>query len=241
MTLRAVIFDLGGTLLHHSTDFDELIKSSHQSMTDYLVGEGLEVELDDVTKVSNEVYSTYSSFAEKSLIELDARILYSAILYRLGIAEYSNEGLIVGTIGSFYDLFVDDYHIFKDVKNALSRLKRQGLKLGLITNNYSTDFHLRLLGKFELERFFDAIVVSSKLGVRKPHERIFLHCLEELGVRSIDSIFVGDDPLHDIQGAKNAGMRCVWVKRKECGDIPTEPDWTVESIGQAVEIIAYSG
>jgi len=209
MTLRAVIFDLGWTLLHHSTDFDELITCSQQSMTDYLVGEGLEVELDDVTKVSNEVYSTYSSFAEKSLIALDARILYSAILYRLGIAEYSNEGLIVGTIRSFYDLFVDDYHIFKDVKNALSRLKRQGLKLGLVTNNHSTDFHLRLLDKFDLGKFFDAIVVSSELGVRKPHKRAFLHCLGELGVRSMNAIFVGDDPLHDIQGAKNAGMRCV--------------------------------
>jgi putative hydrolase of the HAD superfamily len=241
MILRAVDFDLGGTLVHHSTEFDKLIKSAHRSMRDYLAREGMAVELEDVAKVSDEVYSTYSSFAEKSFIELDARILYSAILYKLNIADYSDEGLITGTINSFYSPIIGDYHIFDDVKEILSELADEGLKLGLITNNYSTDFHLRLLEKFQLERFFDAIVVSSKLGVRKPHERIFLHCLKELGVRSINSIFVGNDPLRDIQGAKNAGIRCVWVRRKEYGDIPTKPDWIVESIGQAVEIITHLG
>jgi len=239
MTLRAVVFDLGGTLVHHSTDFDKLIKSAHQSMRDYLVREGMAVELDDVAKVSNEVYSTYSSFAEKSFIELDARILYSAILYKLNIADYSDQGLITGTINSFYGPIVDDYHIFNDVKDVLGELADDGLRLGLVTNNHSTDFHLRLLGKFDLEKFFDAIVVSSELGVRKPHKRAFLHCLRELGVKGVNALFVGDDPLQDIQGAKNAGMRCIWVKRKEHEDMPTEPDRTVQSIRQAEEIIAH--
>jgi len=238
MTLRAVAFDLGGTLVHHSTDFDKLLRAAHQSMRDYLAREGVEVELDDLAKVSNEVYSAYSSFAERSLIELDARILYSAILYKLDIA-YPNEGLISGTINSFYGPIVDDYYIFNDVKEVLGRLADGGLRLGLVTNNQSTDFHLRLLAKFDLRKFFDAIVVSSELGVRKPHRLAFLHCLRELGVRSMDAVFVGDDPLHDIQGAKNVGMRCIWVKRREYEEVPTEPDWTVESINEAGEIIAH--
>ncbi|MDH5439916.1 MAG: HAD family hydrolase [Candidatus Bathyarchaeota archaeon] len=239
MTLRAVAFDLGGTLVHHSTDFDKLLRAAHQSMRDYLAREGVEVELDDLAKVSNEVYSAYSSFAEKSLIELDARILYSAILYKLDIADYSNEGLISGTINSFYGPIVDDYHIFNDVKEVLGRLADGGLRLGLVTNNQSTDFHLRLLARFDLRKFFDAIVVSSELGVRKPHKRAFLHCLRELGVRSMNAVFVGDDPLHDVQGAKNVGMRCIWVKRREYEEVPAEPNWTVESISEAGEIIAH--
>lgn len=239
MILRAVIFDFGGTLVYYSKDANELIRLGHQAMTGYLVGEGLDVELDDVIRVSNGIYEAYSSFAEKSLIELDARILYSGILYRLGITDYSNEDLITGMINSFFSPFVNDFHIFKDVKEVLTRLKETGLKLGLVTNNHSTDFHLRLLEKFDLKKFFDAIVVSSKLGIRKPHKGIFLHCMTKLGVSNENSIFVGDHPIHDVQGAKNTGMRCIWVKRKEYENAPAKPDWIVESIREAGEIAIH--
>jgi len=133
MSLRAVIFDLSGTLVYHNTDFEQLIRSSHKSMRDYLVREGMIVELDDVARVSDEVYSAYSSFAEKSSIELDARTFYLAILYKLGIAEYPIEALINGTINSFYSPIVEDCDVFDDVKEVLRGLANEGLKLGLVT------------------------------------------------------------------------------------------------------------
>jgi len=236
MVLQTVIFDLVGTLLFYGEDADRLITLGHQAMTDYLIGEGLEVEFKDVERVGNGVYEAYLPFAEKSLIELDARVLYSAMLYQLGIDD-SDEDLIAGAIHSFYSPIVDGYQIYSDVKEVLSRLKSRGLKLGLITNNDSAYFSDRLLQKFDLNRFFDSIVVSAKIGLRKPHKHMFLHCLKELDVSNKDSIFIGDHPVHDIQGAKNAQIRCIWVKRKEYADIPTRPDWTVESISQAEQII----
>ena len=237
MVLEAAIFDLGGTLVYHVRDTDELIRLSHQAMTSYLISKGLNVKPDDIVKVSNRIYNSYSSFAKESFIELDARILYSAILYQLGVAEYSNEDLITGAINSFYSPILDDYRIFEDAKEVLREIKGIGLKLGLVTNNHSTDFHLRLLQKFNLDKFFDAIVVSSEIGIRKPHKGIFLHCLKMLGVNNESSIFIGDNPTQDIQGAKNAGIRSIWIKRKRYDEVPTKPDWTVESIRQAEEII----
>jgi len=238
MVLLAVLFDLGGTLVYHSSDTNELIRSSHRAMANYLVSKGSAVEPDDVVRVSNGIYEAYASFAERSFIELDARVIYSAILYQLGIADYCDEDLITGAINSFYSPIVEDYSVFEDVEGVLSKLRERGLELGLVTNNHSTDFHLRLLRKFELERFFDSIIVSSDLGIRKPHKSIFLHCLKMLDTTNESSIFVGDNPFHDIQGAKNAGIRCIWVKRKNYEDIPTKPDWTAESMTEAGKIIA---
>ena len=226
MFLQSVVFDLGGTLLYYGEDADELIKLGHQALTEYLVGEGLQVEFKDVERVGNGIYEAYLPFAEKSLIELEARILYQAMLYQLGIDDYSNDDLITGAVHSFYGPIVDGYQIFSDVKEVLGRLKSRGLKLGLMTNNDSADFSDRLLQKFDLNRFFDSIVVSAKIGLRKPHKRMFLHCLKELDVSNEDSIYVGDHPVHDIQGAKSVPMRCIWIKRKEYADIPTKPDWT---------------
>ena len=202
-----------------------------------LVGKALEVEFKDVERVGNGIYEAYLPFAEKSLIELEARVLYQAMSYQLGIDDYSNKDLITGAIHSFYSPIVDGYQIYSDVKEVLGRLKSRGLKLGLITNNDSADFSDRLLQKFDLNRFFDSIVVSAKIGLRKPHKHMFLHCLKELDISKEDSIFIGDHPVHDIQGAKNVPMRCIWIKRKEYANIPVKPDWTVESISQAEQII----
>ena len=237
MVLHAIIFDLGVTLVYHSKEYNEFIRSGHQAFTNYLVCKGFNVELDDVVKVSNRIYDAYLPFSEKSFIELDSPILYSAILHQLGISEYSNEDLITATINSFFDPVIESFQIYPDVKEVLYKLKEKGLKLGLITNNTSSVLHDRLLKKFDLEKFFDSIVVSSKKGIRKPHKRIFQHCLSELGVNNEDSIFVGDHLLHDVQGAKNAGIRCIWVKRKEYENIPVKPDWIVESIKQVEKII----
>jgi len=237
MVLQSVIFDLVGTLLYYGEATGNLITLGHQALTDYLVGEGLDVEFEDVGRVGNGIYEVYLPFAEKSLIELEARVLYQAMLYQLGIDDYSNEDLIAGAIRSFYSPIVDGYQIYSDVREVLGRLKGRGLKLGLITNNDSADFSDRLLQKFGLNRFFDSIVVSAKIGLRKPHKHMFLHWLKELDVSNEDSIYVGDHPIHDIQGAKNAQIKCIWVKRKEYADIPTTPDWTVESISQAEQII----
>ena len=237
MVLQAVIFDLGGTLWHLSKDVNTVVRLGNRAIANYLVSKGFNVEVDDVITVSNRIYNSYENFANKSFIELDTSVLYSAILYQLDISDYSIEELITGAVNSFYDPFVEHIQIFQDVKEVLKKLKEKSLKIGLITNNFNIEFYLRLLRKFDLEKYFDSSVASGKVGIRKPHKRIFLHSLTELGVNKEDSIFVGDSLYHDIQGAKNAGIRCIWVKRKEYENIPVKPDWIVESIKQVEKII----
>ena len=91
--------------------------------------------------------------------------------------------------------------------------------------------------QYDLEQFFDSIIVSYKLGIRKPHKTMFLTCLENLNMKPSEAIFIGDKPIHDISGAKNIGLKCIWMKRKDYAHIPIKPDWTVRSIKQIEEII----
>lgn len=53
MVLQSVIFDLVGTLLHYGEGAGNLITLGHQAMTDYLLGEGLDVEFKDVERIGN--------------------------------------------------------------------------------------------------------------------------------------------------------------------------------------------
>ena len=237
--LKAVLFDLGGTLVYRYTKFSELITLGHQAVVEYLFKKGYTLQIDEAVKVANEIYGAYHTFTEKAYIELDFKIIYSAILSRLGVPDYSNEELISGAITNFYSPIVSAYYITNDVKEVLSKLKKKGLKLGLVTDNHSTDWAFHLLQKFELEPFFDSIVVSSQIGIRKPHKQIFLHSLKTLHINNENSIFVGDSLSHDIQGAENTGIKSVWLNRKRERQKPKtpKPHYEIKNLLELVDII----
>ena len=58
---------------------------------------------------------------------------------------------------------------------------------------------------------FDMAVVSDDIGIWKPDKGIFEYAMKTLGVTPEESLFVGDHPVNDIQGALGAGMHAVWV------------------------------
>jgi len=225
-------------LVQYRQSSSVLIRLGNQAVADYLRGKGFLVAPYDVDTVSGEIYDAYTSFAEKSLLEIDSHIIYTAILYRLGVSDFSDRELISGAINSFYNPTIDDYYIFEGVEEVLGPLRERGLRLGLVTNNDSMNYHQRLLGKFGLERFFDSIVVSCILGVRKPHRLMFLRCLKELGVSNRESVFVGDRPRTDVEGARNAGIRSIWLRRDGQKEASIRPDWTAQSLGEVEAIIA---
>ncbi len=54
-------------------------------------------------------------------------------------------------------------------------------------------------------------MVSEDIGWRKPHKRIFRAALERLHVEANETIFIGDSPVEDIEGAKEVGMKAIFV------------------------------
>ena len=94
---------------------------------------------------------------------------------------------------------------------ALEELRRDGLKLGLITNGASAIQRpkLRMLG---LEDRFDAVIVSGELGVDKPDRAPFDAMADMLKLKSGELLYVGDNPLNDVEGARRAGYVPVWIR-----------------------------
>jgi HAD superfamily hydrolase (TIGR01509 family) len=99
---------------------------------------------------------------------------------------------------------------YPDAEEVLLRLRGLGYRLGLISNT-----HWRLLPerRRELTRFFDVITLSYEHGYAKPHPSIFNATAMRLGAEPRRCLHVGDDPVADVWGARNAGMRAVYVKR----------------------------
>lgn len=95
---------------------------------------------------------------------------------------------------------------FADVVPALSKLQ-QRFVIGSISNGVAD------LEEIGLAHFFRVSVAAYQLGLAKPDPAIFLAACSALGVRPDEAIYVGDDPLLDVQGAHGAGLAAVWLNR----------------------------
>src|ERR671934_224671 len=110
----------------------------------------------------------------------------------------------------------------------LDAIRERGLKTGIVSNAFDPGWILmRDLEEMGLAERLDVAVFSSDVGLRKPHPRIFLRALEELGVEPQHALFVGDRLRQDVGGAHELGMHTVqamWFRAEEVDGAP-EPDF----------------
>src|SRR3972149_780623 len=97
---------------------------------------------------------------------------------------------------------------------VLTELKRQGFKLGIITNTVtSREEHVRTaLRKIDVEKYFDVIITSVDVEHEKPDERIFMTALRMLNVKPKDAVMVGNRVSADIVGGNRMGMETILLK-----------------------------
>jgi len=133
--------------------------------------------------------------------------------------------------------------LYPDVRPALEAL-RPRYRLGLIANQQSTV--REALERDGLAGFFEVWAVSEDLGVEKPDPEIFGRALELADASADRSVMVGDRLDYDVEPARAAGMRTIWVLRGEAPSEPTPeqlaiPDAAVRSLAglpAAVEALA---
>ncbi|HLX06010.1 MAG TPA: HAD family phosphatase [Candidatus Binatus sp.] len=103
---------------------------------------------------------------------------------------------------------------FPDTRPTLEELRREGLRLGIVSNAWpSLERTYRTLG---LRDFFDAFVISSRVGCMKPDPRIYRVAVEQIGVYPESIVFVDDDTEY-VRAAESLGMLGVVIQRGASG------------------------
>lgn len=128
--------------------------------------------------------------------------------------------------------------IYPAVKPALDQMQKK-YRLGIVSNAQEA-FTMPELGLYELARYFETIVLSSQVGVKKPNSRIFTRALGNLNVKPSEAVMVGNDMTADMMGASKLGMRTIFTSSKPPRLIKgVTPDAVVPNINlfQVLELV----
>ena len=109
-------------------------------------------------------------------------------------------------------------------EKMLRRFCSVGIPVGVVTNGESM-LQWGKLRSTGIADLVNACIVSEEFGARKPDPSIFAHALELTGASPDSTLFVGDNPEHDIVGADAVGMPTAWISLGR--------EWTIASVQPA--------
>lgn len=132
----------------------------------------------------------------------------------------------------YYRNLRDEIRLFPRTDDCLRELSGEFV-LGVISNGTSLLPDLGLEGHFEHELY------TCELGLRKPHPEFFRHAMQLTGAEPGECVMVGDNPVHDVIGAREAGWRAVWLRndRRPWPDDARAPEHVIDDIGDLPALV----
>lgn len=178
-------------------------------------------------------------FTRKQAIELRARVFASnherahdltfmryEVMRQMGeAAGYTDMDLDAAF--AVFDEQRNTLDLFPDVRPALSRLNERFTLVAVTNGNADLD-------RIGIGDLFDGVVSARMAGSAKPERRIFDAAVDAGGAAAVQTLHVGDSPELDVDGARLAGLRTVWINRvgHEWPDHIPEPDGVVTDLHQ---------
>lgn len=202
MSIKAIIFDLYGTLItrQERVFLRELSKYYMQTL-----GQGK--TLSQLGMVGLEIIKTLM------VIDLSARPLPSDVLETFAVSTEHAPEDIAQAFRHALIAEVRSTKLLAGVKSILAFFQARGYRLGLVSN--ASTYHKQPLYDFDLARFFETAVFSCDVGCAKPHPDIYLMACRQLGVSPDEALFVGDSYNMDVDAPLRLGMRALHVSKSE--------------------------
>ncbi|MGQ9507648.1 MAG: HAD family hydrolase [Candidatus Bathycorpusculaceae bacterium] len=185
----------------------------------------------------------------KTLKNPHFNVRVSHTLQRLRYKFEVSHPIVVGATKAFADESMRFVCLDEDASHVLQKLYGK-YRLGIVSNFAITECVWNLLEKFDLKKFFDAVLVSGAINKRKPCPQIFKKALEALDVNASEAVFVGDTSSMDVAGPKAIGIMAVLIQRKHSAtDTPkslfwkpkeephTKPDKIIKSLRELPSIL----
>lgn len=234
---RAVVFDLGGTLINWP-DWDGGAPAKWSAAYDAIAGNGHALPARDT-------FVTAMRAAEKAHWERVDKEHWSGPptgvvsdgFRRLDV--HASEKVLVAAMDAYARAVAGWSTVFPDTRDTLVLLRERGYRLGLLSNTWwAAEWHNADLAAHGLSGLLDELVYTSDLPHSKPHASVFAEIARRLEVPASECVMIGDRQIDDVSGAKAAGMRGIW-RRNDSG-FPTAtvtPDAIVDTLAELPDLL----
>ncbi|MEM2942168.1 MAG: HAD family hydrolase [Candidatus Bathyarchaeia archaeon] len=205
MCLKAVLFDLGGTLTSRNIEDRLVDEHALRSLSEIIISKGHTMSEESLLEEYWRSYRFINELRERFSVEIHMRSWLGGLIYRL-----FNKSVVDEILGMAEDLLVEarvsSAALVPGADSVLESLSSK-YSLGVVTNTSSERVSHGVINRLGLNRFFECVVTSAELGIRKPYPGVFHFALREMGVASKEAVFVGNSYLDDVVGSLRAGIR----------------------------------
>jgi putative hydrolase of the HAD superfamily len=210
-SVKGIGFDLFGTLvLQERFDFGQSIEALYQN----LFLSGFQLDKDRFLETYRDVNQRLMAQAMEDGRETHNRLWVAGVLQALGHAVEPEDLRIGQAVDAYFDPFIASCRLIPGTLEMLESLAGR-YRLALLSNFTHPPAVDQILTRLRIRSFFDEVLVSGQIGMRKPHPAVFAELTRRLGHAAEDIIFVGDELQADIVGAQNAGLRTVWMTYRQ--------------------------
>ena len=204
---------MGDTLVHLSRPWDDVFHANVEALYKYVAKLGLKLDYERFAGTFVKVFNDASARADVYKVEIPIEDIIGKVL-RKSRLEVVGVDLIHNAMTEFFSSEVEAWQVYPDTVEALTTLRNEGLKMGVISNAKGDWAVREILRRNDLNKYLDVVVTSASMRIRKPRPEIFLRALADLNVKAPDAAFVGDSIEADVSGARNIGMRPIHVRRR---------------------------
>lgn len=235
--VRAVIFDLDGTLVEFGSRYDQYLNVAHRHALT-LFPCSVEQVATALKRIGGGFWLLNPSLAPFGARNAGLREVTRRAFWELGLNHLAED---LAFVEQFTDEYVrergDSGVLRPEALSVLARLRQSGRKLGLLTNG-STHVQRRKVCRLGLEACFDIVQIEEAAGVGKPNTEAYTKIARELGEPSRNCCMVGDNYALDIAASKNIGMVSVYFhSNSESAPSPGVADKVITSLSELLTIL----
>ncbi len=226
MLIKGVFFDLYGTLLI-SKNSAKAWKNWFNTFFKLMKNLGLRLTKNDFANACEGFFERANvDRNNKELSVYERKIKKFATELNLNLNDYEVKEIQRSTIKTWHKYVKIDPETI-----PLLTLLKSKKSMALITNFDHPPHIYEVLSKYKLSEYFDFISISGEIGYDKPDPRIFYETLNNIGLTVDEVVFIGDSK-EDVEGAINAGIKPILIRRKKYKNGLIEKDYYSKSIAK---------
>lgn len=201
--LKAIILDLDNTVYKYDVCHEFAIDKTYEY-------------LKNITEISkSDFFSMLDEVKKQVKIDLkDTASSHNRLFYFQKLLENLNINPL-NKADTMYEIYWNNFFEKMVLRNGcidlFKYLKQNDIKIAICTD-LTAYLQYKKIEKLRIDRYIDCIVTSEEVGVEKPNIKMFDTITKKLDILNSECIYIGDDPIKDIEGANNCNIEALLIE-----------------------------